>query len=90
MSLFHHFFEVGAGYGVQEKKDIDSLFKLITDSVRQVMYFEIDHLVADKHGWTEKELPTIIKEKGGFREVRIIGISVDAWKRYRNIYECLR
>lgn len=90
LSLFHHFFEVGVGYGVREKTDLDALFALIANRAKHLLYFEMDHNVGDAHGWPEAELPTILKEKGGFAHVNVIGLSTDAYRRYRTLYECVR
>ncbi|MEK7461341.1 MAG: methyltransferase domain-containing protein [Patescibacteria group bacterium] len=90
LSLFHHFFYDGSGYGVREKADVDALLKLIASRAKQLMYFEIDHRTSDKNGWLEADLPKILKEKGDFKQVNIIGLSTDAFVRYRSLYECVR
>ena len=90
LSLFHHFFYDGSGYGVREKADVDALLEHISGRARRLLYFEIDHRTADKNGWLEEDLPTILKEKGNFSKVNIIGLSTDAFVRYRNLYECQR
>ena len=90
LSLFHHFFEVGIGYGVTQEKDTDHLFAQIAAVAKKRLYFEIDHRLADRHGWLEADLPKLLQEKGGFSQVNLIGLSVDAWQRYRNLYECRR
>jgi len=90
LSLFHHFFEVNAGYGVKKTIDLDKLFKLIVSKTKNILYFEIDHRIADKFGWEESKLHDLLKLKGNFKKVNIIGISFDAHKKYRRIYECIK
>lgn len=89
LSLIHHFFNVYNGYGVKSDTDVNEVFKLIASKAKKLLYLEIDHNTADKYNWKEAEIPKIIQKLGNFKEVRVIGISVDAYLRYRNLYECV-
>lgn len=89
LSLIHHFFNVHNGYGVKSQTDVSEVFQLVASKAKRLLYFEIDHNTADKYGWEETDVPKIIQKLGNFKEVRVIGISVDAYLRYRNLYECI-
>lgn len=90
LSLFHHFFDVRKGYGTKEKRNLDQLFKQIASKAKRLLYFEIDHRIADQYGWSEARLPELLQKKGNFKKVNLVGASFDAYCKYRNIYECVR
>lgn len=90
LSFLHHLFDVGIGYGVKKPIDVRKLVADIAQKAKHLLYVELDHRIADAHGWKESSLPSILKEMGTFRDVHSIGISIDADKKYRTIYECVR
>ncbi len=90
LSLFHHFLDPANHYGGAGRHAPERVLHQLITIARKAIYFEMDHTVGDRCGYPEDALPEMLRRCDGVRAVNVIGISVDAWQRYRNIYECLR
>jgi len=90
LSLFHHFLDPGNAYAGAARCDPNQVLCRTAAVAKRAFYFEMDHIDGDRSGYREEDLPSILSKIDGVETVNVIGISVDAWRRYRNIYECLK